>query len=154
MGICGSSFAEQDADKRNMILSRAAALGEPEAMCLLSCRLQYGNNCVFNMPRAKQLMLESAQMGFAQAQYLYSMSLCDVASVECFAWLRRSALQGQQGPFDVLVGCVKEELEKFDKGASGRVLFEIGAAYAARPDSGTERERTSSATPTGLQGFI
>ncbi len=111
-------------------LELAASLGEPEAMVLLSNHFSSCAQC--NMrARSSQLLLEAAHLGDPVAQFDCPEKCFARNSLEQFVWLRRSALQTQtrKGALSFLSWGLDKQLQRYEEGASGRILFEIGMTF-------------------------
>ncbi len=127
---CGSHMVEW--------LEKAAAQGDCEGMRCLAYELYDVASSRRDTARALKLWQEAALLGDAKSQFYVAKYCCVDSSLEQAMWLRRSALQFHQTCLLVNDGNVAGHvlLEKmeywvrmFDKGSSGRILFEYGAAY-------------------------
>ncbi len=110
-------------------VQRAADQGEPEALATLGSHYWHGMHMAADKERAKLLWREAALLGHGWAQFYYAEE-CRDNPVERFVWLRRLAVSGFKVAQNELLSVVSEELTRFDQGCSGRVLFEIGAAFS------------------------
>ncbi len=111
-------------------LDRAVAQGESEALREMANHTQSGGyGFQINVARSKQLLLDSALLGDWCAQMLYSRRFCAPGSVECIVWLRRAAMQEGNGLQRLLREEVVEQVELYEKGGSGRVVYEIGSEF-------------------------
>ncbi len=118
-------------------LERAATQGEPRAMTLLALLLWVPHNRTgfHDKPRARQLRLAAALAGDWFGQWYYASCCCPRDSPEQFTWLRRCAVQKPKAIAKItIVSNLSKELQRYDEGGSGRVVFEIGWALARIPD--------------------
>ncbi len=111
-------------------LEKSVAQGEPDAMVALSYCLWRAVGCPEDKPRAQRLWHEAAMLGQWRAQ-LDVANLCwGQHSLERFVWLRRAAQQYHSKALSSLQWCVNDCLGKYEKGGSGRILFEMGRTFA------------------------
>ncbi len=110
---------------------RSAAQGEPDAFWGLANSLWNGWDGVDDPVEAERLWHEAAELGNAHAQHDVALRLCADGSLEQVVWLRRAAIQvGHSGLRD-LVSLSEKMLRALDGGGSGRIVFEIGFAFAS-----------------------
>ncbi len=84
-----------------------------------------------NRLRAEKLWREAAWMGHELAQYEVARKLCDEDSVERFVWVRRAVTKEIKSDAEyLLMQSVLAQLSRYDCGAPGEILFEMGAAFA------------------------
>ncbi len=119
-----------DSSEHFMWLEKAVAQDEPEAMWLIARRLCSVGEDMCDQPNAARLLREAAELGHPWAQYVFAEKCFPRDSVERFAWLRRAATQSGYIGLPELRSSVVEQLLWYDEGASGRVVFEIGSAFA------------------------
>ncbi len=114
-------------------LEKSVAQGENEGMDVLSEYLRDGECCGKDEARARSLMLEGALLGDPFAQVVWAECYCEPGSTECFVWLRR-AVRNWGGARFVMrsVGSrIPEQLQLYDGGGSGRIVFELGLAFSS-----------------------
>ncbi len=136
--------AMENGDDKIAMLEEAVAQGERYAMDFLARELWACEHNQKKRARAAQLWREAALLGDPCAQERYANECCDDDLVERFVWLRRCAMQGHERGLDLVRSCVTTEMELYDKGGSGRLLFEMGGAlkfwkgwqiYGIRPET-------------------
>ncbi len=114
---------------------KAAAQGEPEAMHVVARELWEGDNRV-GMERSSQVgaarrfYLEAALLGHSPSQFAIGLQFCEKRSLERCQWYRRATLHGEKSMLPVLIKEATSQLNRYDKGSTGRCLFEIGRAIA------------------------
>ncbi len=114
-------------------LEKSVAQGEREGMLALSVSFATGKGRPMERLRWKHLMLEGALLGHAEAQKKWATSRF-TTRIESVVWLRRSADQSSclSEPFTYLIGLLRLEFARFDKGRDGRIVFEIGRMLHGR----------------------
>ncbi len=113
-------------------LDLAVAQCEPKAMTKLADRLwvEREYNDETEMALAFLLWREAAELGDGTAQFKYACFCCP-DSLERFKWIRRAVTQpGHIGLRDLLWWAI-EQVSMFEKSGSGRIVFEVGAAFAS-----------------------
>ncbi len=108
-------------------LEKAVGQGEPDAMDRLAGHLWGGDFVKEDRARASELWRESALLGHVHLMRSFGIYCCPFDSVEQYRWLRRAAAVKNNAA--ELLACLGRQLEKYDQG-SGRVVFELGAAFA------------------------
>ncbi len=136
--LSGRQESDSEAKVAVTWLEKAVAQGERDGMTDLSFVLARGTGCEKDEVRARQMMLEGASLGCAEAQKLWSQLYCEKGSLESFAWNRRCIAQRPQDPYPVyrLSVEVPAQLQLYDAGGSGRKLYEIGWAFSRKRISG------------------
>ncbi len=139
--VCYGKRQIFDDDGMSQWLEKAASQGDPDGKVWLAALLSKSRE-EGNMLRTKQLIWEAALLGDPFAQFRVSQN-CPTGSLEQFAWLRRSIIQNAlRRPLLDLLKLVPAQLDVFDNGGSGRIVFEVGAAIAG---AFTWREKASTA---------
>ncbi len=82
---------------------------------------------VIDTARAKVLLREAALLGEAEHQYTFALCFCPEHSLERYVWLRLATLAGHRAALWCLKSKIAGRLKMYDEGASGRLVFEIGA---------------------------
>ncbi len=126
-------WTSSDAESGATFLEKAVAQGEPEALFELGRRLWEGvAGVACDKQRAEKLWRESAELGFAHAQYEYAMCCCLINSLEQSMSFRRSAIQHCDKAVDRLSLSVAAQLKMYDYSivGVGRILFEYVAGLA------------------------
>ncbi len=122
-------------------LEKACAQHETQAMVFLGQHLFFRNE----KARAEELWRQAAELGDPSAQYDLADKCCEENSLERFEWLRRSAANSVGiGALERLVYLAVEQTRRWDRGSSGRNVFEIGAALCEASDwkkTAREKER-------------
>ncbi len=98
-------------------------------MVLLGQMLWDGDGVAMDKVRPGQLWKEAALLGDPHAQYHLAKEYCKEGSLEQVIWLRRSTMQAHDRASHRLLQVVGDELQKYDRGGSGRFVFEIGLAF-------------------------
>ncbi len=123
-------------------MEKAVLQEEREAMYHLADRLWYGITGNKDKARARQLWLEAAYLGDAEAQFSVGRHCCVDGSLEQLVWWRRSAVQHARYSVIASLELAKyagKHVHRFDLGGSGRIVFELGAAFQWHIDSGNGR---------------
>ncbi len=121
-------------DQRIFWYEKAAAQGEREAMVWIGENLmeEYKSDKDEKKKlKAQALFREAAELGDDMGQFLYATHGCVKDSAEQYAWMRRSAIQNNCDAVSYFSEVAAQQVELYYRGASGRLLFEIGAALAA-----------------------
>ncbi len=129
---CASSFYAcfvPEPEECVALLEKAILLGEPRAMRTMGSYLFDGIKVGEDKARSRQLLTDAAWLRDDMAQYFYSYFFQEEDSMEEFVWLRRSAMQGLERGVN-LMSRVDYQVHLHDSGGSGRIVFEIGAAFA------------------------
>ncbi len=116
---------------RTMWLEKAAVQGEVQAMYLLSRHLMEAGSEIGDEARGKRLMMDAAGGGAMQAQFDVG-HFCATGSLEQLQWMHRAAEQGSGNALSFLLERVIDSLQQYDAGASGRLVFEFGAAFSGK----------------------
>ncbi len=117
-------------EERTMWLEKAVARVEPSAMPEFAHHLRKGQDVAVDGARADDMLREAAELGDSFAQYQFAEHCCAEDSLEHYQWLRRSAVQRCKSALYSMVCDVVEQLHLYDSGASGRIMFEFGEAFA------------------------
>ncbi len=110
-------------------LEKAVAQGEPLAIEALALRLWTSKGA--DQSRAVELWRRAAELGQPYAQYFLGVNACPGDSIERFEWLRRAAIQNNEEAVRQLEKSVAEQMQRYEQGGSGRIVFEIGGAFSA-----------------------
>ncbi len=109
-------------------LELSAAQGDPEGMSSLADWLYEGTAAAQDNPRALQLWRLSSELGHASAQMSRGSKCCAYNSLEQIVWYRRAVEQGFQSGILCLYFRAQCLLRLFDRGQSGRIVYELGRA--------------------------
>ncbi len=125
-------WAKNSASEAARYAEMAVVQDEPWAMWQLASRLWYGQDGFdVQQIRAEELWLRGSELGDPSAQAKYAKACCAENSLERFVWLRRAALQESGNGRFFLVHFAPQQVELHEKGASGRIVFEIGFGLSA-----------------------
>ncbi len=105
------------------LLEKAAAQSDPDALYRLC-------DCEGMEERAAELLRRGAEVGDPDCQYTFAKKCFAEDAVERFEWLRRAAVQDHVRAWVELKRVAMEQITLRDGGGSGRLLYEIGAAFA------------------------
>ncbi len=111
-------------------LEKALAQGESDAMAELGSCLFYGREIRRDMERSERLYREAAMLGNSEAQYLVAQRFCYDQTLEFMEWLGRAALQGHTSAADNMACRASGHLKRYDLGAPGRIVFQIGSVLS------------------------
>ncbi len=112
------------------LLEKAVAKGEPNAMSTLGCCLDLSSE----RERERRFLQEAAKLGDIAAQIDYATRCLCKDALEQFVWLRRAALQNSRTSIRLLIKAAMKQLQHYDSGRSGRIVFEIGHVFASNRD--------------------
>ncbi len=128
-----------------LLLEQAVADGDAYAMTLLASRLWREEeeedsvdeeddvvDVASDNLRAEVLWRQAALLGDPSAQIALAERCCEKDSNERFMWARRSAMQGDYRAMSCLLGWAGKQLERFESGASGANVFQIGMAFRGK----------------------
>ncbi len=122
-------------------LEKAVAQGEPHGMHLLARRLMRGgassDEC---KARAKRLLFEASELGHAVAASDYAELCFPPYSLGWFVWMHKCYEHEYVDDIQWVKEVVVRQLKLYDGGASGRIIFEIGAHLARGHGCGKRKE--------------
>ncbi len=147
VSFCGSTVAEIDLLRRAALggvaraqawmagetgdiewAEKAAAQGDREGLCLLAEHYWNGTGCAKDETRSLQLYKEAGDLGDPTGYWTYGHLAFNESDPERYYWWGRALANEGRWVEGHLASAALAQLKTFDTGASGRAVFEIGAA--------------------------
>jgi TPR repeat protein len=121
-----------DAELAHKWAGLAAQQGDRDGLLILARCFLNGFGCVQDEAKGRQLMTEAAKLGANEA-----LSTCAIRFYSANDWQRyrlwsSAAARGDNTAAVLLADSAAEQLEKYEEAqnGSGRIVFEIGAAFS------------------------
>jgi hypothetical protein len=121
-------------EERFALALNAAVQGNRDGLFCIGQCFEEGAGCGKDERRAAQYYGEAAELGQADAQFWLGESAYGTRDWERYMWWGRACARGNTDAMSFLFDSVMKQLQLFEAGTSGRILFEIGAACRGHVD--------------------
>jgi hypothetical protein len=123
----GASFENEE--ERFALARKAAVQGDRDGLYELATCFQHGIGCETDEYKALMTLKEAAEMGHPVALCTFGELGFEESNWNRYLWWGRAAAKGNKNAMYRLSHAAVQQVEVFKKGGSGRIVFEIGAAF-------------------------